>query len=45
MELRRYGIGAHVPMAEFQLMVHHFISKVFRTMTYVGASSPNQEND
>jgi peptidoglycan/xylan/chitin deacetylase (PgdA/CDA1 family) len=29
MELRRYGIGADLPMAEFQLMVHHFISKIF----------------
>jgi peptidoglycan/xylan/chitin deacetylase (PgdA/CDA1 family) len=28
MELRRYGIGADLPLAEFQLMVHHFISKV-----------------
>jgi peptidoglycan/xylan/chitin deacetylase (PgdA/CDA1 family) len=27
MELRRYGIGAHLPMAEFQLMVHHFYYK------------------
>jgi peptidoglycan/xylan/chitin deacetylase (PgdA/CDA1 family) len=27
MELRRYGIGANLPMAEFQLMVHHFIPK------------------
>jgi len=30
MELRRYGVGADLPMAEFQLMVHHFISKVHR---------------
>jgi peptidoglycan/xylan/chitin deacetylase (PgdA/CDA1 family) len=30
MELRRYGIGADLPTAEFQLMVHHFISKVYR---------------
>lgn len=29
MELRRYGIGADLPMAEFQLMVHHFVHKVF----------------
>jgi len=29
MELRRYGIGADLPMAEFQLMVHHFTSKIF----------------
>ena len=29
MELRRYGIGADLPMAEFQLMVHHFINKMF----------------
>lgn len=36
MELRRYGIGAHVPMGEFQLVVHHFISKVCRTMTCAG---------
>jgi peptidoglycan/xylan/chitin deacetylase (PgdA/CDA1 family) len=28
MELRRYGIGAHLPMSEFQLMVHHFITKI-----------------
>jgi peptidoglycan/xylan/chitin deacetylase (PgdA/CDA1 family) len=27
MELRRYGIGANLPMAEFQLMVHHFIPR------------------
>ena len=27
MELRRYGIGAHLHMAEFQLMVHHFYYK------------------
>ena len=25
MELRRYGIGADLPMAEFQLRVHHFL--------------------
>jgi peptidoglycan/xylan/chitin deacetylase (PgdA/CDA1 family) len=30
MELRRYGIGAHLPMAEFQLMVHHFYHKSLR---------------
>ncbi len=29
MELRRYGIGADLPMAEFQLKVHHFINKIF----------------
>jgi peptidoglycan/xylan/chitin deacetylase (PgdA/CDA1 family) len=28
MELRRYGIGSDISMAGFQLMVHHFISKV-----------------
>lgn len=28
MELKRYGIGSNLSMAEFQLMVHHFISKV-----------------
>jgi peptidoglycan/xylan/chitin deacetylase (PgdA/CDA1 family) len=28
MELRRYGVGADLPMAEFQLMAHHFISKL-----------------
>jgi peptidoglycan/xylan/chitin deacetylase (PgdA/CDA1 family) len=28
MELRRYGVGADLPMAEFQLIVHHVISKV-----------------
>ena len=28
-ELRRYGIGADLFMAEFQLMVHHFINKMF----------------
>jgi peptidoglycan/xylan/chitin deacetylase (PgdA/CDA1 family) len=44
MELRRCGIGAHLPMAEFQLMVHHFYSKISRAMTYVGASRPNEEN-
>jgi peptidoglycan/xylan/chitin deacetylase (PgdA/CDA1 family) len=38
MELRRYGVGADLPMAEFQLMVHHFFSKLPRRMTYVGAS-------
>jgi peptidoglycan/xylan/chitin deacetylase (PgdA/CDA1 family) len=38
MELRRYGIGADLFMAEFQLMVHHFFSKLSRAMTYVGAS-------
>jgi peptidoglycan/xylan/chitin deacetylase (PgdA/CDA1 family) len=27
MELRRYGVGANLPMAEFQLMVHHFYYK------------------
>ena len=31
MELRRYGVGADLPMAGFQLMVHHFISKVHRS--------------
>jgi len=41
MELRRYGIGADLPMAEFQLMVHHFFSKLCRAMTYVGTSPPN----
>ncbi len=30
MELRRYGIGADLFMAGFQLMVHHFVSKVRR---------------
>jgi peptidoglycan/xylan/chitin deacetylase (PgdA/CDA1 family) len=30
MELRRYGVGAGLRMAEFQLMAHHFISKVLR---------------
>ena len=30
MELRRYGIGADLFMAGFQLMVHHFFSKVHR---------------
>ncbi len=33
MELRRYGIGAHLPMAEFQLMVHHFYHKSFRFLS------------
>jgi peptidoglycan/xylan/chitin deacetylase (PgdA/CDA1 family) len=28
MELRRYGVGAHLPMSEFQLGVHHFITKM-----------------
>ena len=32
MELRRYGVGADLPMAEFQLMVHHFFSKVHRRL-------------
>lgn len=27
MELRRYGMGADLTMAEFQLMVHHFVAK------------------
>jgi len=35
-ELRRYGIGADLSMAEFQLMVHHFVSKLSRAMTFVG---------
>jgi peptidoglycan/xylan/chitin deacetylase (PgdA/CDA1 family) len=30
MELRRYGVGSDLSMAGFQLMVHHFISKVYR---------------
>lgn len=30
MELRRYGIGSDLSMAGFQLMVHHFISKLYR---------------
>jgi len=38
MELRRYGVGADLPMAEFQVMVHHFISKLSGAMTYTGAS-------
>lgn len=38
MELRRYGIGADLSMAEFQLIVHHFVSKLSRAMTYVGTS-------
>jgi len=38
MELRRYGVGADLPMAEFQLMVHHFVSKLSRAMNYVVAS-------
>jgi peptidoglycan/xylan/chitin deacetylase (PgdA/CDA1 family) len=29
MELRRYGVGADLPMAEFHLMVHHFGNKIF----------------
>jgi len=29
MELRRYGIGSDLPMAEFQLMVHHFVNRIF----------------
>lgn len=39
MELRRYGIGAHLPMAAFQLMVHHFISKVHRSSNHLSAKS------
>lgn len=39
MELRRYGIGAHLPMAEFQLMVHHFISRVHRSSDYLSDKS------
>jgi peptidoglycan/xylan/chitin deacetylase (PgdA/CDA1 family) len=35
MELRRYGIGAGLPIAEFQLMVHHFISKFRRSSELV----------
>ena len=35
MELRRYGVGADLPMAEFQLMVHHFISKVHRSSDFL----------
>ena len=38
MELRRYGIGSDVPIAEFQLIVHHFVSKLSRAMNYVGVS-------
>ena len=34
MELRRYGVGADLPMAKFQLMVHHFISKVRRSSDF-----------
>jgi len=30
MELRRYGVGSDLSMEGFQLMVHHFISKVYR---------------
>ena len=30
MELRRYGIGANLPMAKFQLRVHHFNAKLSR---------------
>ncbi len=30
MGLRRYGIGADLPTAEFQLMVHHFNAKLSR---------------
>jgi hypothetical protein len=39
MELRRYGIGAHLPMAAFQLMVHHFISKVHRSSNHLSDKS------
>jgi peptidoglycan/xylan/chitin deacetylase (PgdA/CDA1 family) len=35
MELRRYGVGADLAMAEFQLMVHHFISKVHRSSDFL----------
>ncbi len=28
LELKRYGVGANLPMAEFQLMVHHFIPRM-----------------
>jgi peptidoglycan/xylan/chitin deacetylase (PgdA/CDA1 family) len=42
MELRRYGVGADLPMAEFQLMVHHFVSKVWKAMTYVAPLLPKQ---
>jgi hypothetical protein len=31
MELKRYGVGADLPMARFQLMVHHFITKVHKS--------------
>jgi peptidoglycan/xylan/chitin deacetylase (PgdA/CDA1 family) len=31
-ELRRYGIGADLPMAKFQLMVHHCNPKVYRVI-------------
>jgi len=34
MELKRYGVGADLPMAEFQLMVHHFISKFHRSSDF-----------
>jgi peptidoglycan/xylan/chitin deacetylase (PgdA/CDA1 family) len=33
MELRRYGIGAGMSMAEFQLRVHHFTSKILGLIT------------
>jgi peptidoglycan/xylan/chitin deacetylase (PgdA/CDA1 family) len=39
MELRRYGIGAHLSMAAFQLMVHHFISKVHRSSNHLSDKS------
>ena len=35
MELRRYGVGADLPMAEFQLMVHHFIARARRSIDYL----------
>ncbi len=45
MELRRYGIGANLPMARFQLMVHHFVSAISGGI-HCGRVSPlNQDND
>jgi peptidoglycan/xylan/chitin deacetylase (PgdA/CDA1 family) len=35
MELRRYGVGSDLSMAGFQLMVHHFFSKVRKRSNWV----------
>lgn len=45
MELRRYGVGADLTMAKFQLMVHHFISAISGGINDRRALPANQDND